>query len=196
MLSSRLAQDSTQLFISAKTCTAIPTRCAHLRDALIQASLDPVVRSIEFIAAARVGATSIDLNAIVLERDDGRYLLDVVPARPLRDVEHDGLALIALEELGLPSIVLTAADIQREPRFANSRLAWSYRLHPVGISMRMHILQVLSDDGPMMLGNLLDAVRSDRDPIPAIMALACANLIELDLMSQPLGPATIARSRV
>jgi hypothetical protein len=196
MLSSRLAQDSTQLFISAKTCTAIPTRCAHLRDALIQASLDPVVRSIEFIAAARVGATSIDLNAIVLERDDGRYLLDVVPARPLRDVEHDGLALIALAELGLPSIVLTTADIQREPRFANSRLAWSYRLHSVGISMRMHILQVLSDDGPMMLGNLLDAVRSDRDPIPAIMALACANLIELDLVSQPLGPATIARSRV
>jgi hypothetical protein len=196
MLSSRLAQDSTQLFISAKTCTAIPTRCAHLRDALIQASLDPVVRSIEFIAAARVGATSIDLNAIVLERDDGRYLLDVVPARPLRDVEHDGLALIALEELGLPSIVLTTADIQREPRLANSRLAWSYRLHPVGISMRMHILQVLSDDGPMMFGNLLDAVRSDRDPIPAIMALACANLIEIDLVSQPLGPATIARSRV
>jgi hypothetical protein len=196
MLSSRVAQDSTQLFISAKTCTAIPTRCAHLRDALIQASLDPVVRSIEFLAAARVGAASIDLNAIVLERDDGRYLLDVVPARPLRDVEHDGLALIALEELGLPSIVLTTADIQREPRFANSRLAWSYRLHPVGISMRMHVLQVLSDDGPMMLGNLLDAVRSDRDPIPAIMALACANLIELDLVSQPLGPATIARSRV
>ncbi|MGA2999557.1 hypothetical protein [Bradyrhizobium sp.] len=155
-----------------------------------------MVRSIEFIAAARVGATSIDLNAIVLERDDGRYLLDVVPARPLRDVEYDGLALIALEELGLPSIVLTAADIQKEPRFANSRLAWSYRLHPVGISMRMHILQVLSDDGPMMLGNLLDAVRSDRDPIPAIMALACANLIELDLVSQALGPATIARSRV
>src|ERR1700684_2602339 len=188
MLSSRLAQDSTQLFISAKTCTAIPTRCAHLRDALIQASLDPVVRSIEFIAAARVGATSIDLNAIVLERDDGRYLLDVVPARPLRDVEYDGLALIALEELGLPSIVLTAADIQREPRFANARLAWSHRSLTVGISLRMHILQVLSDDGPMMLGNLLDAVRSDRDPIPAIMALACANMIELDLVSQPLGP--------
>jgi hypothetical protein len=196
MLSSRLAQDSTQLFISAKTCTAIPTRCAHLRDALIQASLDPVVRSIEFIAAARVRATSIDLNAIVLERDDGRYLLDVVPARPLRDVEHDGLALIALEELGLPSIVLTTAEIQREPRFANARLAWSHRSLTVGISLRMHILQVLSDDGPMMLGNLLDAVRSDRDPIPAIMALACANMIELDLVSQPLGPATIARSRV
>lgn len=195
MLSSRLAQDSAQLFVSAKTCTAIPTRCAHLRDALVQASLDPAVRSVEFIAAARVGAAQVDLNAIILERDDGRYLLDVVPARPLRDAGHDGLALIALEELGLPSIVLTTAEIQREPRFANSRLVWSYRSHAVGISLRMHILQVLSDDGPMMLGNLLDAVRSDRDPIPAIMALACANMIELDLVSQPLGPATIARSR-
>jgi hypothetical protein len=193
--SCRAAQDGSPLFVSAKTTTAIPASCPLLRDALVQASLDPVVRSIEFIASARVRQAQIELNAVVLDRDDGRYLLDVVPARPLRDIEREGLVLIALDELALPSIVLTAADIEREPRFANSRLVWSYRMHPVGIGMRLRILQALADDGPMSLATLLSAVRGERDPSPAVMALACSNLVELDLTSAPLGPSTIARCR-
>ena len=183
------------LFISAKTTVAIPSACSLVRDALIQSTLDPSVREIKFLAQARVAATQIDLNAIVIVRDDGRFYLDVVPARPVRDVEIEGMALIALAELDLTPITLTAGDIRREPRFANSRLVWSYRLHPVGISMRMRVLQILADDGPLNLARLLSAVRSDRDPGPAVMALACSDLIELDLVSRPLGPLTIARAR-
>jgi hypothetical protein len=192
---SRAGQINGNLFVSAKTSTAIPARCALVRDALVQASLDPAVRSIDFIPTARVGSAPVDLNATVIHRDDGRFYLDVVAARSLRDVEDEGLALIALQNLGLAAITLTAADIQREPRFANSRLVWSYREYPVGIGLRMRILQTLADDGPMALSRLLSAVRSERDPSPAVMALACADLLELDLVSQPLGPATIARIR-
>jgi hypothetical protein len=182
------------LFLSAKTTTAIPATAPLVRDALVQATLDPAVRAIEFIASARVGATPVELNATVIHRDDGRFYLDVVKARPLRDAEDEGLALIALQELGLAPITLTAADIKHEPRFANSRLVWSYRLHPVGIGLRMRILQKLADDGPMALSRLLFKVRSDRDdPSPAVLALACSDLIELDLVSRPLGPQTIAR---
>ena len=122
-------------------------------------------------------------------------MLDVVPARPVRDVEDEGLALIALAELGLPAITLTAADIKREPRFANSNLVWSYRMRLVDIGLRMRILQILADDGPMALSRLLSAVWSDRDPSSAVMSLACADLIELDLVSRPLGPSTIVRAR-
>jgi hypothetical protein len=193
---SRIAQaTSSTLFVSAKTSVAIPASCPLVRDALIQATLDPAVRAIEFLAQARVAATQIDLNAIVIVRDDGRFYLDVVAARPLRDAEHEGLALIALADLDLVPITLTAADIKREPRFANSRLVWSYRLAPVGISLRMRVLQILGDDGPMSLSRLLSAVRSDRDQNPAILALACSDLIELDLVSRPLGPLTIAWAR-
>ncbi len=183
------------LFISAKTTVAIPTTCSLVRDALIQSTLDPSVRAIEFLAQARVAATQVDLNAIVIVRDDGRFYLDVVAARPLRDAEDEGLALIALAEFDLTPITLTAADIKREPRFANSRLVWSYRLAPVGISLRMRVLQTLADDGPMSLSRLLGAVRSDRDPSPGVLALACSDLIELDLVSRPLGPDTIVRAR-
>jgi hypothetical protein len=191
---SRAAHAAANLFISAKTSVAVPAPCALVRDALIQATLDPSVRAIEFLSQARVDATPVDLDATVIVRDDGRFVLDVVPARPVRDVEQEGLALIAFSQLGLKPSTLTAADIKREPRFANSRLVWSYRLAPVGITLRMRVLQILGDDGPMSLSRLLSAVRSDRDPNPAIMALACSDLIELDLVSRPLSPQTIARS--
>jgi hypothetical protein len=192
---SRTAQEASRLFVSAKTNVAIPSTCSLVRDGLIQASLDPSVRAIDFLAQARIGAAQVDLNAIVIVRDDGRFHLDVVPARPVRDVEIEGMALIALAELDLRPLVLTAADIKRKPRFANSRLVWSYRMHPVGITVRMRVLQTLADDGPMNLSRLLSMVRSDRDPGPAILALACSDLIELDLASHPLGPLTIARVR-
>jgi len=162
------------LFLSAKTTVAIPTSCSLVRDALVQASLDPGVRTIEFLAQARVAATPVELNAIIIVRDDGRFVLDVVPARPVRDVED---------------------DIKREPRFANSNLVWSYRMRLVGIGLRMRTLQILADEGPMALSRLLSTVWSDRDPSSAVMSLACADLIELDLVSQPLGPDTIVRAR-
>ena len=108
----------------------------------------------------------------------------------LRDLEDEGLVLIALQALGLAPLTRTTADIRREPRLANSRLVWSHRLHPVGIGRRRRILQVLGDDGPMALSRLLAAVPGETDPRPAVMALACCGLIELDLVSAPIGPQT------
>jgi hypothetical protein len=195
MHATRNTADGIRPFVSAKTTSTIPTRWRIQWDALVQTTLDPAVRSIEFIASACVRSTPVDLNAVVVCRDDGRYLLDIVPARTLRDFEDEGLALIALGELALPTIVLTAADIQREPLSSNCRVVWSYRMHPVGIGMRVRLLQALADDGPMPLAQLLAAIQGDRDPAPAVMAMACADLIELDLLGGPLGPSTLARSR-
>jgi hypothetical protein len=48
------AAPRTDLFISSKTSTAIPARHALVRDALVQATLDPQVRSLEFIPTATV----------------------------------------------------------------------------------------------------------------------------------------------
>jgi hypothetical protein len=183
------------LFISAKTSTAVPARITVVREALIQATLDPQVRSLDFVPTATVEATQIALRAIVVVRDDGRYYLDITEARPLRDVEAEGLALIALDRLDLKPFTLTSADIKGEPRFANAKSVWQHRMHPVGIVMRLKVLTVLQDEGPLRLGCLLKRIDVGRDPAPAIMAMACSDLIELDLVSQPLGPSTIARSR-
>jgi hypothetical protein len=184
------AQFCSDLFVSAKTANAIPARHPALRDALIQASLDPQVRSIAYVASTSVASGQVELNAVVMQRDGGRFLLDVVPARRIRDVGEKGLGQIVLSDLGLKQIILTAEEICREPRYTNARLVWSYRDIPVPVGLRMRILQMLLDEGPTPLGELLECIRSERDPAPAVMALACADLVYLDLALQPLSPTT------
>ncbi|WP_235885744.1 hypothetical protein [Bradyrhizobium niftali] len=182
MFNRKVAPVRLDQFISAKATSPIPARHPALRDALIQASLDPHVRSIVHVPSA---------DAIALQRDDGRFLLDVVPARRIRTSEEQQLAQIAVADLGLKSMVLTAEEVRREPRFTNGRLVWSHRNTPVPVGLRLRILLALRDEGPMPLGELLKSILSEVDPAPAVMALACANLVELDLLSQPLGPTTI-----
>ncbi len=189
------AASRADMFISAKTSTPIPAPHSIVRCALVQAALDPLVRSLDFIASATIEAKPVTLKAIVVIRDDGRFYLDIIETRPVRDVETEGLVLIALDRLGLAPLTLTAAEIRREPRFANARAVWEHRMHPVGLSMRLKVLTLLQDDGPLPLGLLLSRIRATRDPAPVVMAMACSDLIELDLVSRPLGPSTIVRSR-
>ncbi|MEI9923447.1 MAG: hypothetical protein WDN50_07905 [Bradyrhizobium sp.] len=196
MFAARAANGSALLpFISAKTSAAIPVSSTFTHDALVQATLDPEVLKIDFLAQTQVGDTAKDINAIIIVRESGSMVLDVVPARTAGDARQDRSIGTAPPASGLARITLTAADIQKEPRFSNCRLVWAYRAHFVGISQRMAILQTLVDDSPMNLGRLLSVLRGDRDPGPAVLALCCGDLIELDLLSRPLGPETIARIR-
>lgn len=195
MFESRRVAKTERRFTGAKARGPIPVRHDLVHEALVQASLDPTTRTIEHLPSAPFAGTAVALDAIVLTRDDGRFALDVAEARPLRDIDAEGLALLALQDLGVRLLTLTAADIRAEPRFSNCALVWPYRSTRVGVGLRLRILQTLHDEGPLRLGGLLAAVRSPTDPGPAVMALACADLIELDLSQVPLGPATAVRLR-
>jgi hypothetical protein len=133
------------LFASAKTANAIPARHPALRDALIQASLDPQVRSIAYVASTSVASMQVELDAVVIQHDIRRFLLDVVPARSIRDVEENGHNQIALTELGLTQIILTTEAIRREPRCTNARLVWSCREISVPLGLRMRIQETMMD---------------------------------------------------
>lgn len=74
-------------------------------------------------------------------------------------------------------------------------MVWEFRRHPVSLGLRMQILEVLGNDGPMPLRRLLPEIRTNADPAMAVMALACLALIDLDLLSMPIGPSTIASVR-
>jgi hypothetical protein len=183
-------------FVSAKTTAGpIPARHPALRTALVHASLDPAVRSISRIATGYVGRDPMEVDAVVLHRDDGRFLLDVVPARTPLKFDELVLRGIALRNLGLATLTVTSADLSAEPLRSNADLAWSHRGRPVPVDLRLGILEILLDDGPLSLGQLLQRVLADREPAAAVMALACDNLVELDLKSGPVGPATLVRSR-
>lgn len=183
------------LFTSAKAACAIRARHPALHEALVQATLDPSVRSIGYQEKATVGAADVTVDAVILQQDDGRYLLDVVPARRLRDLEQEGLVRLALRELGLQVKTVTMEDLRAQPRRGNAAFVWTYHNRTVPVGIRMRVLQVLRDDGPMELGRLLEGLRADRDPAPAVMSLACDDLIELDLASQRLGPGSMVRAR-
>ena len=158
----------------------------------MQASLDPAVRSIGYVASALVASGQVELDAVVLERDDGRYVLDVVPARRLED---EGLRRTALRDLGLAPLVVTSEDLRAEPRRSNVDLVWSHRGRAVPVDLRLCILQILVEDGPLPLGELLRRIRTDREPAAAVMSLCCSDMVEIDLTSDRIGPTTSVRSR-
>lgn len=181
------------MFVSAKTAGAIPVLSPAIGDALVLASLDAKVRSIGFIASARRGKEHVDLDVVVVQRGDRLFFMDVVPARRIRDLEDEGLALIALEEFELSPWIILAQTLRREPRYSNNQFVWQYNRHRVPTGLRKRILQVL--DRPMQLELLLKKVGSDHNPCPAIMNLACSDLLEIDLASHPIDRTTMVRSR-
>jgi hypothetical protein len=90
-------------FVSQKSgMLPIPVRHHLLRDALVQAALDPV-------------------DAIVLDRDDGRYQLEISEARPRQSIARTLIVAQVLLDLGLRPYVRTKADILREPHCTHAR---------------------------------------------------------------------------
>jgi hypothetical protein len=195
MYNSQTAFQAVNFFISAKTTVPIPNRGGLVRDALIQTSLDPKVRAIDFVEGTPLGKAPLNLDAIVVERDDGRFVLDIVPGRSLRGLDEAELVETALANLGLTPIVVSAADIRREPLFSNARHVWACSQRAVHIGMRLRIVRTLSEDGPMNLDHLCSMVEGPQDPAAAVFALVCANLIEIEIEQEPLGPTTRVRLR-
>jgi hypothetical protein len=195
MRNAQAAVPTVNFFTSAKSLSPIPNSGGLVRDALIQGSLDPKIYSIDFIKGASVGATPVKLDAIVVERDDGRFFLDIIPGRSLRGLEEAELAETALASLGLTPLVLSAEDIRREPLFFNARQVWACSQRPVHIGMRLRILRTLSDEGPMSLDQLCSSVEGPQDPASAVFALACSDLIEIEIKLKELGPSSRVRLR-
>ncbi|MHC2462425.1 hypothetical protein [Bradyrhizobium embrapense] len=173
----------------------IPVRHPLQRDALVLASLDPAVRSIEYLATAYTLSGATDVEVVVVDRDEGRLYLDVVEARDLRTITRELLVADAFREMDIRAWTLTEAEIHAEPRWSNAIAVWAYHGHPVHIGLRLQILGALREDGAITLGELLGRVRSDRDPTTAVMALACQDLLVLDLTATSIGPATHVRPR-
>jgi hypothetical protein len=183
---------SQSLFVGPKSSAAIPISSLLLRDAVLQATFDPAVWKIDFIPSARVNQATVKLNAVVLQRDDGRFMLDVVEGRSLRDADSEsGFFLQALQQLNVSPLELTATDIRREPKFSNCREIWRHKAHPVSMSTRMGIQRALEDEGPLSILQLEDIVQSHFDIETAVFALACDAVLELNLDETPLGHHTI-----
>ncbi|OSJ08873.1 hypothetical protein BST63_27395 [Bradyrhizobium canariense] len=185
-----------RLVTSAKCETAIAARDVLLRDAIIQATLDPAVQTIEF-GPLEVPDPTFALGAIVVERDAQRLVLDhrACERTPPRTVDEEGGLLVVLEELGMRLAPLDSREIRKEPRFTNCREVWRYCDHDVPLRDRLQIMQALAEEGPQSIMELANRVSPTVDIVPSVCALACSNILELELAEKPLGPRTIVRER-
>lgn len=177
------------LFTSPKCRVAIPVDDPLLRYALEQASLDSSVRQIDYRTGPQVECPPISLKGVVLRREDGSFLLRVHQSRPRRTEDEDARLNFVLERHGLRLLERVATDVCSEPRFSNSRAVWSHAGRHVSLTDRLRI-GLAMEEGPLTLIELEDRVRPGCDVVAAVCALACENLLRLDLYV-PLGPGTL-----
>jgi hypothetical protein len=184
-----------EYFQSAKTLAPIPVARPLIRTALIQFTLDANVRRIEFVSSVAVQRETIALDSIVLMGEDGAELLEFPEVAATRDLDETGLVLLAIEQLQLPTRRVTFADIKSEPRAANCQMVWACRHWPVMVDDRIRVLDVLGEEGPLPLSRAAAVMRFSRGAISAVLALVCADLIEIELGEMPLAPETVVRRR-
>jgi hypothetical protein len=178
------------LFTSPKCRVAIPIRNVLLRHALEQASLEPSVRAIHYRTGPQIECPRISLAGVVLHREDGAFLLRVCETRPERSDEEVARLTHVLKRHGLRLLERDAQDMRREPLFSNARAVWSHAGRHVSLMDRLKIAVAL-EEGPQSIIELEDRARPTCDVVAKVCALACENLVRLNIQDAPLGPRTI-----
>jgi hypothetical protein len=196
MRMTQLRRSTSQNFVSSpKFRSAIPVRSAVHRDFLIQSALDVHVRSIEFLPEVRFGDVALTVNSIVVRRDDGNFMVEIQGRRPLRDVDDENILAQGLQSIGLSLLEADIDEIRREPRLSNAREVWDCKDLRVTIRDRMQVMTALSEEGPQSILALQDIVHTSVYLASSLYALACADLVEIDMDDRPLGPHTVVRAR-
>lgn len=184
-----------KLFTAAKVSDAIPLTSPLLADALVQACLDPQILRIEMLTTCPLGLKQCQEFVVFFAGDGRRLALDLDDECCPRDVDGYGLFLLAAEQAGLDLLQWSRIDIRREPLFSNCGIVWSHANHRVAIGDRIRIMEMLAEEGPLRIGDIVRNGPYRGDPSAALLALACHDVIELDLGEAALGPGTYARIR-
>jgi hypothetical protein len=185
---------SPSFFNSPKCISAIPPATPLHRDLLVQSALDPHVRSIEFVDEIRHRGRTASPRSIVLHRDDGRFLIDLTDRKRGRNPVVTQVLLSELSTRGISVLEIDFEEIRLEPRFGNARRIWEYRFVDPTVRERERILDRLSERGPQTVYEL-ELWAPSHEILPVVCALACADIVEIDLDRSPLGPRTLIRTR-
>jgi hypothetical protein len=185
---------SSNLVNSPKCAAAIRAATPLHRDLLVQSSLDAHVRSIEFADEICHRGRAASPRSIVLYRDDGRFMLDIEGSGVDRDSEDTCSLVSELRLQGISLLEIKSEEIRREPRFGNARRVWEFRDLDPTMRERDRILYRLDERGPQTVREL-EMLATSYDVLPAVCALACADVVEIDIDGTPIGPRTLVRAR-
>jgi hypothetical protein len=179
-------------FQGAKTSEPMLVRTYAVLDTLIVAALDPTVRAITPavpIAVNLNGIPVLHLPDCCLLTDHGSIVVDVNRSfgTPGNRKRFD-LVAETLANLGIKYECREPLRVHSSPLLMNSRSVWSCRRVQISAADQVRVLDLVGSD-PLPLGQVAQAVRAD-DGVPAILALACHAILQLDLKTAPLGPDT------
>lgn len=173
------------IFRSPKAKRPMPVASGLMFGALIRSALDPYVRAIS--AGPPEAGSVVGVQAFVAARFDGSTLICVYEQPDVR--WRSALGRIA-ESAGLSLLPLNRSDLSVEPHASNCRKVWSCRGHSVEPDERSRIVSVLREEIGLPLAEICREVRSGADAVRVVSALACQDVLALDLASQPLGART------
>lgn len=173
-------------FVGAKVRGAIPLTGGYPVDALIQASLDPDVRLIEYVPTVQFREYLLRLDGVVITRiGAGRSLLYVAGPGYSRDLDEMGSTLIALESAGIGWTEIEMSRVLSEPARGDFRTVWGCRHVPVGEETLMAVSEDLDRRRAWSLGELASRIDAGSS-IETIYSLACSDKLALDISNGPL----------
>ncbi|QUS37832.1 hypothetical protein RPMA_02350 [Tardiphaga alba] len=177
------------LVTTPKSTLSIPVTTALEYDAVIQAALDPAVAELSYIRTVHLGGRLHPLDCVLVSRDGALFALDIADGSSVRPLDAEGLRLLAFDALGASPLRLTRNEIEEEPRCSNARLVWENARHRVRMPARQSVLDALDISGAIPLREF-DVRRED------VFALACENVIDIDLDANDIDAAEVRRSTV
>ena len=162
--------------------TTAEKRSSNFCKLAVQLTLAPNVNRFEFVVSLPLSHRDVPIEMMVADRDDGRVAFDIVDERPPRDIDSEGLLLIALDQHGIRHVETDGACIRAEPRATNCSRIWRHRDLQVEHSVFTKIDRALtgrelSIDG---LGDLVGL----RKPLPTICALLCRRVLYTDIATK------------
>jgi hypothetical protein len=164
-----------------------PDRSSNFRRLAVQLTLDPAVRSLGFVASLPLAAEEVAVGMLVAERDEGSVAYDIVDERPHRDIDSEGLLLIALEKHGITRVEVDAGLIESEPLAGNCKRIWRHRDVEVSTDLRVKINGALEARRLSVRG--LGRATKMRSAMATVCALICRRVLYVELSSK-FGPAS------
>jgi len=184
-------------FEGAKTRYPILVRNRGVLDALIIAALDARVRAILPADPVTVTVDGVPFQHVPDCRllAGGQDIVVDIHRLSRAGADHGRFEAVAaaLAEQGIPYERRDPPQAFGVPLLTNSRAVWGCRRVMVSAADQVRALDAVKA-GPLPLAEAARAVR-DSDGITTILALACRDLLELDLTTVPLGPETEVRRR-
>jgi hypothetical protein len=114
---------------SRRATAKIPKRSPNFNRLVIQLWLDPATTWLEYVESLSLpeGNMNVTVEMLVADRAKGRVAFDLVDERPVRDIDTEGLLLLALEHHQILLAEMDGASINAEPRASNSLRIWRHR---------------------------------------------------------------------